>query len=62
MPVIVPRRHYDLWLSREVQDQRELEEVLQPYPADGMHCFPVASLVNDARHDCPECLLPLPLS
>jgi putative SOS response-associated peptidase YedK len=58
MPVIVAQRHYELWLSRQVQEQEALEEILRPYPADAMRCFPVGAWVNDPRNDGPECLLP----
>jgi putative SOS response-associated peptidase YedK len=56
MPVIVPERHLDLWLSREVQEPSDLAPVLRPYPADAMRAFPVSELVNDPRNDGPECL------
>jgi putative SOS response-associated peptidase YedK len=56
MPVIVPERHLDLWLARDVQEPADLAPVLRPYPADLMHAFPVSELVNDPRNDGPECL------
>jgi putative SOS response-associated peptidase YedK len=56
MPVIVPAKHYDLWLSRDVQEPADLAPVLRPYPADAMRAFPVSPLVNDPKSDGPECL------
>jgi putative SOS response-associated peptidase YedK len=56
MPVIVPERHLDLWLARDVQEPADLAAVLRPFPADAMKAFPVSDLVNDPRNDGPECL------
>ena len=56
MPVIVSRRHYDLWLSRDVEDAGELACVLRPFASDAIRAFPVGPAVNDARKDGPECL------
>jgi putative SOS response-associated peptidase YedK len=56
MPVIVPERHFDLWLSRDVQEPGELAPVLRPFPADRMEAFAVGPTVNDPRNDGPECL------
>jgi putative SOS response-associated peptidase YedK len=58
MPVIVPREHYGLWLSREVQEPGDLAAVLRPYPADAMHVTPLGPTVNDPKNDGPECLQP----
>jgi putative SOS response-associated peptidase YedK len=56
MPVIVPERHLDLWLARDVQEPADLASVLRPYPADAMRAFPVSEAVNDPRNDVPDCL------
>jgi putative SOS response-associated peptidase YedK len=56
MPVIVPERHLDLWLARDVQEPADLEPVLRPYPADALRAFPVGPTVNDPRNDGPDCL------
>ena len=58
MPVIVPERYYDLWLSREVREPGELAPALRPYPADAMQAFLVGPAVNDPKKDGPECLQP----
>jgi putative SOS response-associated peptidase YedK len=58
MPVIVPERHLDLWLARDVQEPSDLSPVLRPYPADAMRALPVSELVNDPKNDGPECLAP----
>jgi putative SOS response-associated peptidase YedK len=58
MPVIVPERHYDLWLSRGVQEPGELAPVLRPFPADALQALPVGPAVNDPKKDDPRCLKP----
>jgi putative SOS response-associated peptidase YedK len=37
-----------------------LERMLRPYPADEMEAVPVSGYVNNARHEGPECLAPMP--
>ena len=32
--------------------------MLRPYPAEDMDCYPVSSLVNNAKNDSLECLKP----
>jgi putative SOS response-associated peptidase YedK len=58
MPVIVPERHLDLWLSRDVQEPADLAPVLRPYPADAMRAFPVGPAANHPRNDGPERVAP----
>jgi putative SOS response-associated peptidase YedK len=54
MPVIVPERHLDLWLARDVQEPADLAPAQRPYPADALRAFPVGPTVNDPRNDGPE--------
>ena len=56
MPVVVAERHYDLWLSRDVQVPADLAPVLRPYPSDAVRAFPISPLVNDPKNDGPESL------
>ena len=35
-----------------------LKTLLRPYPTDDMACCRVSKLVNNAKHDSPDCLLP----
>jgi putative SOS response-associated peptidase YedK len=60
MPVIVPERHYGLWLDPTTQDAGEVMPLLRPYPADAMHAYPVGTKVSNPRNDRPECLAPAP--
>ncbi len=59
MPVIVPPRDYDLWLSPEIQDPRELLSLFLPYPFEEMDAFPVGTAVNNPKTDSPRLIEPL---
>ena len=58
MPVILDKRDYALWLSPEPRDPAILLELLKPCPNDWLTCEPVSTVVNNPRHDGPECMLP----
>jgi putative SOS response-associated peptidase YedK len=58
VPVILPARHWQAWLDRDLQDAAELVPLLQPYPADAMRAYPVEQLVSNPRNDGPRCLTP----
>jgi len=60
MPVILPRRHWDLWLEEGWVDLAELEQMLAPYPADRMRAWRVSPRCNSVHHDDPDCLRPAP--
>ena len=55
MPVILPREAYMPYLHDEVNEAAAL---LKPFAEDAMMSYPVSSLVNSARNDSPEILLP----
>jgi putative SOS response-associated peptidase YedK len=59
MPVILPRRDEEEWLSRDVTDVDQLERLLIPYPADAMTAWPVSTAVNNTRHDNPTLIEPI---
>jgi putative SOS response-associated peptidase YedK len=56
MPVILSPEHYDTWLDPTMQ---EVKALLSPYAAHDMVAYPVSTLVNDPRHDLPQCLEPV---
>ena len=60
MPVIVSQRDFDLWLSLEIQDPRELAFLFRPYPLEEMAAFPVQTAVNNPKTDAPGLTNPLP--
>jgi putative SOS response-associated peptidase YedK len=59
MAVILQPKDYDLWLDVQVQDPEMLKPLLQPFPADAMTAYPVSTVVNNARNNTPECIVPL---
>jgi putative SOS response-associated peptidase YedK len=58
MPVILEPEHYSWWLEPERFEPQFLKTLLRPYPAEEMACSRVSKLVNSAKNDVPECLLP----
>jgi putative SOS response-associated peptidase YedK len=59
MPVILDPEVFDLWLDPSVQDVERVQSLLRPYPAEAMIAYPVHPVVNNARNDNPQCVLPL---
>ncbi|WP_341525957.1 SOS response-associated peptidase [Nostoc sp. UHCC 0302] len=59
MPVILEPEDYDLWLNPEIQTTETLQPLLRPYPASVMTAYPVSTLVNNSRHNSPECIIPI---
>ncbi len=58
MPVILPRDAEEIWLSPDVTDREELEQLLRPYPEDDMQLYPVSTAVNNTRNNSPELIEP----
>ncbi|MDZ8078268.1 MAG: SOS response-associated peptidase [Nostoc sp. DcaGUA01] len=59
MPVILESQDYDLWLDSQVQTPQTLQQLLRPYPAPAMTAYPVSTIVNNSRHNSPECIAPI---
>jgi putative SOS response-associated peptidase YedK len=59
MPVILDPQDFELWLDPGMQDVEMLQGLLRPYPAEAMVAYPVSRVVNNARNDDPQCVLPL---
>jgi putative SOS response-associated peptidase YedK len=58
MPVILPPQAYERWLDPTVQDAKQLQPLLTPYPAEKMIAHPVSRYVNSPRHDDAKCMAP----
>ena len=56
MPVILPPEAWDAWLDPSQTDPAKLLPLLQPFPAESMEVVPASPVVNNARHDAPDCL------
>jgi putative SOS response-associated peptidase YedK len=55
MPVILDRDSYDLWLDPGIQNVAAISELLKPYDARLMRCFPVSTRINHVANDDEEC-------
>ena len=59
MPVILAPTSYDQWLDPTFQQAEPLKALLRPYPSEELTAYPVSTLVNNPRHDAPQCLEPV---
>lgn len=62
MPVILNPECYDLWLDPGMQDAAVVSELLKPYDARLMRCYPVSSRVNHPGNDDEGCSRRIELS
>jgi putative SOS response-associated peptidase YedK len=62
MPVILHPDSYDLWLDPGMTDVQVVSELLKPYDAMLMRCFPVSSRVNHVGNDDDECSRPVEIA
>ena len=58
MPVIVDEADYDKWLNPKSKPD-ELESLIKPYTNEPMQANAVTRVVNNARNEMPECVIPL---
>ena len=54
-PVILDPDSYDLWLDPGMQNVAAISELLKPYDAHLMRCYPVSSRVNRVANDDEDC-------
>jgi putative SOS response-associated peptidase YedK len=59
MPVILSPDAYDLWLDPGFADVTAVTELLKPYDARAMRCYPVSARVNHVANDDLECCVPV---
>jgi putative SOS response-associated peptidase YedK len=59
MPVILDPGSYDFWLDPGMQNLTAISELLKPYDARLMRCYPVSSRVNHVANDDDECSRPV---
>jgi putative SOS response-associated peptidase YedK len=60
MPVIIARRDHDLWLDPGAGDAALLRRLMAAAPDELLRMTPVSRHVNNAKHDDPRCVEPLP--
>ncbi len=61
MPVIVDPDSYDLWLDPGMQDVAAVSELMKPYAARLMRCYPVSTRINHVANDDEGCSRPVEL-
>ncbi len=61
MPVILDPDSYDLWLDPGMTNVAAASELLKPYDARLMRCYPVSTRVNSVVNDDAECCTPVEL-
>jgi putative SOS response-associated peptidase YedK len=59
MPVILKQNDEMRWLSRDILPADEIEQILSPYPAEGMEAYPVSERVNKTDGDDEKIIAPL---
>jgi putative SOS response-associated peptidase YedK len=59
MPVILDPDCYELWLDPGMTNAAAASDLLKPFDAQQMRCFPVSSRVNSATNDDEECSAPV---
>ncbi len=58
MPVILDPDCYDLWLDPGMRDASAASELLKPYGAQFMRCYPISSRINHVANDDEGCSVP----
>ena len=61
MPLILDRDSYDLWLDPGMRDADAAADLLKPFDATLMRCYPVSNRVNQVANDDEECCRPMAL-
>lgn len=56
MPVILVPEDWDTWLEPENKDAQTLQNLLKPYPSEGIAAWMVSTLVNSPRNDSVGCV------
>jgi putative SOS response-associated peptidase YedK len=62
MPVILDPESYDIWLDPGMRDVTTASELLKPYDAQLMRCYPVSTRINHVANDDEECSVPVELT
>jgi len=61
MPVILEPDSYDLWLDPWMKDAAAASELLKPYDARKMRCYPISPRINHVANDDEACSAPVEL-
>jgi putative SOS response-associated peptidase YedK len=55
LPVILDPDGYDLWLDPGMRDASAASELLKPYDARLMRCYPISRRINHVANDDEQC-------
>lgn len=59
MPVILDQDSCDVWLDPGMRDVTVVSDLLKPYDARLMRCYPVSIRINYVANDDEECSTPV---
>lgn len=59
MPVILDPDSYDLWLDPGMNNVTAATDLLKPYDAKSMRCYPISTRINHLANDDEECSQPV---
>jgi putative SOS response-associated peptidase YedK len=62
MPVILDPDGYDLWLDPGMKDVSVACELLKPFDARLMRCYPISARINHVANENEECSAPVELA
>jgi putative SOS response-associated peptidase YedK len=62
MPVILDPASYDLWLDPGMTNVSAASELLKPYDARAMRCYPISTRINHVVNDDEDCSAPVELA
>ena len=62
MPVILDPDNYDLWLDPGMTNLGAVSEMLKPFDAGLMRCYPVSTRINHVANDDDGCSTPVELA
>jgi putative SOS response-associated peptidase YedK len=62
MPVILDPASYDLWLDPGMQNVAAVSDLLKPYDARAMRCYPISTRINHVANDDEACSTPVELA
>ena len=58
MPVILRGAAAEAWLDPTIEDPRALAEMVRPFPAELITCYPVGRAVGSVKNNGPQCIEP----
>jgi len=62
VPVILDPDSYDLWLDPGMNNAAAASEMLKPYDARAMQCYPISTRINSVANDDEECSRPVEIA